>query len=105
MGYAARNKIGQKTRTEREMLRDRVTAGAEAVLREWKEPIRIDTDITQVVALIGTVQLALRHPHAQLSPSMRATKEFVTTLIERIDPTHGDLWKFLNLGFDRRYDT
>lgn len=93
-----------RARKEREELRARVTENAAAILKGWTRPVHIETDIAQVVALIGTVQLALRHPHAQSSSSMISTKAFITTLIESIDPTHGDLWKFLNFGFDPRND-
>lgn len=77
MGYAERNKLGERARNEREEFAARITANASAILENWTRPIHIETDIAHVVALIGTVQLALRHPHAQSSSSMISTKKLL----------------------------
>jgi hypothetical protein len=66
-------------------------------------PVMISTDLTTVVAVIGQLQLAFRHP--QNSGATRgAAERFARALVEQIDPAHGDVHAFLLMGFDERYD-
>jgi hypothetical protein len=77
---------------------------AQQIIRDWQRPIILTMDITNAVGLIGVVQLALRHPVAAQSPTMQMSKQLVIDLIEKMDPEHGPLWKFLNLGFNPVFD-
>ena len=80
------------------------TERALAQLREWQRPIIIQTDMTNVMGLLGMVQLALRHPQAKSMPTARLVERFIVDLIERIDPEHGDIWTFFNAGFNPTHD-
>ena len=81
----------------------------EAVLRRAQEklnqnrPVIIETDLTTSLALIGNIQLALRHP-ANNGPSSKLAEGLVVGLIETIDPDHGDVYELLMMGFDERFD-
>ena len=35
---------------------------------------------------------------------MKITEKLISDLIEKIDPEHGDLWKFLSMGFNPSFD-
>ena len=85
-------------------LKAAVTEQAQAIIEKWERPIILDLNITAVVALIGTVQVALRHPNARQSPTMMCAEKIIVDVIDQIDPSHGDLWKFLNMGFNRTFD-
>jgi regulator of sigma D len=80
-----------------------ITERALAQLRERKEPVRFELDITLVLGLIGQFQLAFRHP-GNVGPSRDALEKFVRELIEQLDPGHGDVYALLMMGFDERYD-
>lgn len=81
-----------------------VLATALRRIREWEQPIIIEADIGQVVGLIGMAQLALRHPLAKTTPTAKTVEKFVASLIEQIDPEHGELWTVLNRGFNPNFD-
>lgn len=80
-----------------------LTARATAALNQWERPIIFEFDMQNVVAMIGQLQLAFRHP-LNVGPSRQMTEKFVRDLIAQIDPEHGDVYQFLMLGFDGRYD-
>ena len=66
---------------------------AEILARAQKDltenrPVIIETDLTTTLAVIGNVQLALRHP-LNTGPSSKAAESFIINLIESIDPQHG----------------
>jgi hypothetical protein len=81
-----------------------ITERAQLLIQEFKRPIIIETDIHMCLRLIATVQVALRHPAAKSSPTMQSAEKFVIDLIEKIDPQHGDIWRFMNFGFNRTFD-
>lgn len=66
-------------------------------------PIKCEMSLTQAISLIGQLQLALRNP-ANTGASRDFAEGFVKALIDRIDPTRGDVWKFLRLGFNPKFD-
>jgi hypothetical protein len=37
-------------------------------------------------------------------PTAQMTEKLIRDLIERIDPERGDVYQFLHLGFDERFD-
>jgi hypothetical protein len=77
-----------------------ITGRAAELLRDWERPLIIETDINHAVALIGLVQLALRHPQAGASPSAQMIDRMIRELIDAIDPARGVVWQFLMMGFD-----
>ncbi len=77
---------------------------AQRLIEAWPHPIILEMSMSHAVGLIGTVQLALRHPAASRSPTMRQTREMIVALIEHIDPSRGDLYKSLMMGFDPKCD-
>lgn len=80
------------------------TDTAQKLIQAWTRPVLLEMSISHAVGLIGTVQLALRHPAALRSPTMQQTREMIVALIEHIDPSRGDLYKFLMMGFDPNHD-
>jgi hypothetical protein len=77
---------------------------ARAALKEdERREVHLTTDLTTIVALIGNLQLALRHPQ-NVGTSSEITKRFVLKLIGRIDPARGDVYQFLMMGFDEEHD-
>jgi hypothetical protein len=66
-------------------------------------PVKFEFNMVLTVGLIGQLQLAFRHP-ANTGPTREMTEQFVRELIERIDPTKGDVYQFLMMGFDERND-
>lgn len=83
--------------------KEALTERAIEALRTWTRPIHFEMDITFTVGLIGTLQLAFRHPH-NAGPTRQMLESFVRDLISQLDPLHGDLYEFLMLGFDERAD-
>lgn len=81
-----------------------ITERALQQLEQWERPIVITTDITHAVGLVAMVQLGLRHPQAKEFATALMVEKLVADLIERIDPDHGDIWKFLNMGFNPVHD-
>lgn len=80
-----------------------ITERALAKMREMKEPIKFELDVTHVMGLIGQLQLAFRHP-GNTGPSRAAIERFVRDLIEQMDPEHGDVHALLTMGFHEAYD-
>ncbi len=80
------------------------------VLIDWsfspsrRRPILLEMNINLAVCLIGVVQLALRHPHMEESPIGHMTRDLILALIDNIDPSRGDVHKFLMMGFDPNCD-
>ncbi len=83
--------------------RDAVSERAVAALESWDRPILLSFDITTTIALIGQLQLAFRHP-SNVGPSRQMLEQATRELIEQIDPSKGDIYKFLSMGFDERFD-
>lgn len=71
---------------------------------DWTRPVIIETDLLHTIGLIAMAQLALRHPVARTTPTAKETENFIVKLIEKIDPTHGEVWKLLNRGFNPEWD-
>lgn len=82
----------------------RVSERALEKIENWDRPLIIQTDIMTVVGLTMLVQLALRHPEAKTMETARLAKDLIANLIEQIDPAHGDIWRFLNAGFNPVHD-
>ena len=76
---------------------------AAAQLRGFNRPVVFELDITLTVGLIGTLQLAFRHP-GNVGATREMLEQFVRDLIEQIDPSHGDVHAFLMMGFDEQHD-
>jgi hypothetical protein len=101
--------VDTHTLTDEEAVRSarriEISERALELLAQWQRPIIIHTDITHVVGMIGLVQLALRHPEAKEMSTARILRDFMVELIEQIDPTHGEIWTFLHMGFNPEHDT
>lgn len=67
------------------------------------QPVKFDLDLTLTAGLIGQLQLAFRHPD-NTGATRQMLEKFVRDLIEQIDPTHGDFYQFLMMGFEEKYD-
>jgi hypothetical protein len=83
--------------------KEAIIARAAEKMREWERSIVLELDITRAVGLIGQLQLAFRHPQ-NTGPTRVELENTVRELIEKMDPSHGDLYQFLLLGFDERHD-
>lgn len=68
-----------------------------------KPPVVFNLDMVLVVGLIGQLQLAFRHPQ-NTGATRQILQKFVLDLINRLDPGKGDLWTFLMMAFDERFD-
>ena len=67
------------------------------------EPMKFQFSVWFLFGLIGQLQIAFRHP-GNNGLSRQTTESFVLDLIERIDPSKGDVYKLLMLGFNGRFD-
>jgi hypothetical protein len=83
--------------------RQQVAEGAIAIIGNWQQPLTLDLDITFLVALIGQLALAFRHPH-NTGPTRALVEGFARDVIEQLDPHHGHLYEFLMMSLDERYD-
>jgi len=83
---------------------EEITKRALKQIESWTQPILIRTDIMHVIGLVSLLQLALRHPQGAESSMSRMVEQMIRQLVEDIDPGHGDLYKFLQLGFDPECD-
>lgn len=90
---------GVMTDAEKEALTER----AVIALAERRWPFRFDLDMEPTVCLIAQLQLAFR-VQKNTGRSRRLMEGFVREMIEMIDPGHGDIYKFLMMGFDSAYD-
>jgi hypothetical protein len=84
--------------------KERLIESSLQTMREWQRPIIIETNITITVGLISMLQLALRHPATAERPTTAIVERFTRNLIEGLDPTHGDFYLFLMLGFNPDFD-
>lgn len=82
-----------------------ILARATAVLYETSAaPVHFELDLILVVALIGQLQLAFRHPE-NTGPTQAMLREFVRDLIERLGQQFGpEVYQFLMMGFDEKFD-
>lgn len=83
--------------------REQITERALALIAKFDRPIGFELSIQMLVAIIGQISLAFRHPHNQGAMREMAA-EFVTDVINGLDPGRGDLYQFLMMSFDQRYD-
>lgn len=83
--------------------RQAISERALAAVQDWDRPIILKFEITGLIALIGQLQIAFRHP-SNVGPARQALEASVRELIEQIDPTRGDVYQFLSMGFDERFD-
>ncbi|MGA9773229.1 MAG: hypothetical protein WBV94_29630 [Blastocatellia bacterium] len=88
---------------EEKAARAAISERAIALIQEWDRPIILSFDITATIALIGQLQLAFRHP-ANVGLSRQMIEKTTRELIEQIDPVKGDVYQFLSMGFDERFD-
>lgn len=72
---------------------------AVAWMRDPTNRVIFDLDPTLAVGLIGHLQLAFRHP-ANTGPTRQLLEKYLRETIEKIDPSHGDVYNFLMAGFD-----
>jgi predicted fused transcriptional regulator/phosphomethylpyrimidine kinase len=83
--------------------RDRLKA-ALVRLHTDPQPVQIEMSKADVFALIGTVQLAGRHPNAKDSPSIQASLGLARQLIDAIAANDPDLRMLCNMGFEKQFD-
>lgn len=88
-------------KTDQEIFEGAIT---EAIKRFAGREIVISTTIERAFVLIAMVQVGLRHPDAARTDSGHAVRTMIESLIEQIDPAHGDLWQLLTRGFDPAHD-
>ncbi len=80
-----------------------LTARAIEELKLFDRPIVLTLDIKMMLMMIGQLQLAFRHP-GNVGLSRQEIEAIVRNLIEEIDPSRGDIYKLLMLGFDPKHD-
>lgn len=66
--------------------------------------IEVNLSASDLMGLIATVQLALRHPEFS-GPTAERMREMVDGLIARIEAVHPPLAALLRLGDNPEYDT
>ncbi len=71
-------------------------------LHPWE--VRLDLDELACLSLVGTLQLALRHPQFQTKPTGHFMRQLVTDLIGRIPPERPALRKLALMGFNQSFD-
>jgi hypothetical protein len=96
------NPRAELTRGDRQK-REVVSRRAIEALKNWHRPIVFEFDIQTTIALIGQLQLAFRHP-ANVGPSRQVIEKLTRDLIAQLDPTKGDIYQFLCMGFDEKFD-
>lgn len=82
---------------EADVLLERALAEIEKL---GNRPVRIETDMTLLIGVIGYLQFALRNVDDDLG-SRRKMFDFVRALIQTVDPERGDVYRFLTLGFNK----
>ena len=64
----------------------------------------VTLDLPLLIALIGIVQLGLRHPSVATTSTAIRPRAFIKQLIEDIAPADGALRELLMKGFDPEFD-
>lgn len=64
----------------------------------------VGMSVSQALSIIGTIQLASRHPSAGLSPSIQEAFRFARHLQDRVADRSPELGKFLERGWHRVFD-
>lgn len=73
-----------------------VSEGRNMRIDEWFHPL-------EAFQILGTLQLAMRHPHFPQS-HVATVRAFADRLVERIAPEDGPLRQLALRGFDPQYD-
>jgi hypothetical protein len=85
--------------------KERLISAAEKAMRRLEErPIIIHTDVVTAVTLVGTLQLALRHPEFKKRPTWGTVRNFVDSLIQALSKDDQGFREFLKLGDHPDYD-
>jgi len=66
--------------------------------------VNLTLDLEIAIGMIGFVQLGLRHPEANRTPTAEMMRAFLNQLIGQIDPKCGPLYEILMRGFDEDFD-
>lgn len=80
-----------------------LAATAEIVTRGLTSTL-IRSNIAETMAMIGFVQLGLRHPEAADKPSAELARGMITDLISQLSPPGSPLHELLMKGFDPEWD-
>jgi hypothetical protein len=68
----------------------------------WELPIRLD--MTNLFVVIGTLQLAMRHPQFRKTPSAKAVREIIDRLIGGIPENCPASKELARLGDNPKFD-
>ena len=68
-----------------------------------KKTLKVELHIYQAIAIIGNLQLALRHP-SNTGPTAAITRKFIAGLQERISKESAELNLIIEAGFNPDYD-
>lgn len=69
---------------------------------DWEVPIHLD--ITSLFVVIGTLQLAMRHPQFRRTPSARSVRQIIDQLISGIPENCPASRELARLGDKPEYD-
>lgn len=68
------------------------------------QPIQLTMSKADAFTIIGTIQLASRHPAALTSPAIQTAIGITRQMINAIAANDNDLKMLCNMGFERQFD-
>lgn len=98
---------GTKMKTTQQIANE-ICAGSNAEIAKLNKArfkIPVELDATCATTLVGTLQLAMRHPQFdQLSAAGQIISEIIAGIVSRIPPDCPNIRKLIEAGFDKSFD-
>ena len=85
-----------------EQLLAAASAEAEDLPKDWELPVH--WDLTCLMSVIGTLQLAMRHPQFKKRPTAKLTRQIIDQLISGIPENMPATRELARLGDNPKYD-
>ncbi len=89
-------------KTEQQLIDTVAKEQRENLPPDWELPVHLD--VTSLFVVIGTLQLALRHPEFRKTPSAKAARRIIDTLISGIPDNCPASKELARLGDNPKFD-